>query len=101
MSMPERNDMNLPERDGDFSVEEQAFTEIVLRRFDRHRRRRRMLVAGSCLFALVAAAWLLALVPVPDPRPAIGGLRDMLAVLAMAALCGVVWIAADAGDKFC
>jgi len=101
MSMPERCDASLPERDGGFSVEEQAFTEAVLRRFDRHRRRRRMLVAGACLFALVAAAWLLAFVPAPDTRTAFGGLRDTLAVLALAALCGVVWIVADAGDKFC
>lgn len=100
MSLPERDGRNLSERDEGCSVE-QAFTEAMLLRFDRHRRRRKVLVVGSCLFALVAAAWLFVLASVPYARVAIGSLRDILAVLVLAGLCGVAWIATDADDKFC
>jgi hypothetical protein len=101
MTTPERHDGNLPMRNENLPEHGRAFTAAVLQRFDRHRRQRRALIAGSCLFAIVAAASLVVLGPVPDARTTIWGLRDILAVLALMALCGVMWIVADTGDKLC
>lgn len=78
--------------DGDELPAGDVFVRAVLARVDQGRRRRRIVLAAvaGAITAAACAAWIA--LPIQAPVEVLGGPINSITVLALVALCGLVWI---------